>query len=97
MQVIILKWQVGDKPGGKLVQIGRRLREARDDRAHGGLGKFSRRAVVGLRPQLHLDLTSVDERGPCGRSRLSFIRLYVVILTYYKARGRADPGGGVQP
>jgi hypothetical protein len=53
--------------------------------------------VVGLRPQLHLDLTSVDERGPCGRSRLSFIRLYVVILTYYKARGRADPGGGVQP
>jgi hypothetical protein len=46
---------MGGKPRGGLVQVGRRLRKVRDDRAHGGLGEFGRRALVDLRPQLHLD------------------------------------------
>ena len=58
-----ISWEVGRNPGGELVQVGRRLREARNDRAHGamdgGLGEFGRRTLVDLRPQLYLDESRV--------------------------------------
>ena len=72
---------MGGNPGGGLVQAGRRLREARDDRAHGGIGEFGRRTLVDLRPQLHL-----DDRGPCGQSRLSSM-VHTVMAYNYKANG----------
>jgi hypothetical protein len=53
------------------VQVGRRLREARNDRARGGLDECARRALVNLRPQL-------DERGPAGQSRPS-CSIYVAV------------------
>ena len=60
----------GGDPGAGLVQIGRRLSEARDDRVHGGLSELARL-------QLHLD--EPNERmlfyDILGRLRLSFVHV----------------------
>ena len=57
------EWHGCQIPGARLVPVGRRLREACDERAHGALGEFGRRAPVALRPPL------LVERGPRGQSR----------------------------
>ena len=56
---------------GELVQVGRCLREARDNRAHGGLGEFGRRAPVDLR------LPLLVERGPRGQSRVPLTHTHI--------------------
>jgi hypothetical protein len=69
------------------MQVGRRLREARDDRAHGGLGEFRWCALVyNLRPQLHLDRTSegraAHARGQARRGRYSYKYICKFIYMY---------------